>query len=161
MVNIMLIGNNFAIMASTGRGRPVAEVPTGNHFGAWLRNWRSQRGLTGEALAFKLDNKVTQGQISSYETGRKKPEASTAALLAQGLGRDPSEALEALMADAPGVEIEYVPVEDPDRTEYMAFFDNAPNDEARRRLKIIAEQVAAAWQNQQEIVDGNKEKAIK
>ena len=125
-------------------------------FGDWLKTERKKKSLTQDQLAEISD--LTKAQISRLESGVQGTKRPTAVRLATALGADPREALEALMADTPGLEVEYVPNEDTDRTEYMAFFDNAPNDEARRRLKIIAEQVAAAWHNQQEIVDG-KEKA--
>jgi transcriptional regulator with XRE-family HTH domain len=99
----MHLSDNFN-MGTVGRGRPASEVPTGNNFGAWLRERRRDRDLTGEALAFRMGGKLTQSSISHYERGTKKPEATTVFLLAQALGADPREALEALMADTPGLE---------------------------------------------------------
>ena len=124
-------------------------------FGDWVKTERKAKGLTLKGL--EAITGVSYGAISDWERGRRTPHRDTAVSVAQALGADPRGALEALMADTPGIEVEYVPNDDTDRSEYMAFFDNAPSDEARRRLKIIAEQVAAAWHNQQEIVDGKEQ----
>lgn len=103
---MITIGNNFPVnMGNAGRGRPAAEVPTGNHFGAWLRKARHIRAMTGEALAFAIGGGMAQGRISAYERGIKKPERDTVVKIAQALGADPADALAALMRDTPGVEV--------------------------------------------------------
>jgi transcriptional regulator with XRE-family HTH domain len=100
----MIIRDNF-VMGTAGRGRPASEVSIENNFGTWLRDLRTRRGLTGEALAFKTDGKLTQSSISHYERGAKKPEMANVLVLANALGVDPREALSALMADTPGMEL--------------------------------------------------------
>jgi transcriptional regulator with XRE-family HTH domain len=77
------------MMASTSprRGRKPADIPHGNHFGAWLRARRDERDLTGEALAALIGGGFTQGRISSYETGVKNPERETVRLIAEALAQ--------------------------------------------------------------------------
>jgi transcriptional regulator with XRE-family HTH domain len=73
-------------------GRPVGDVPDDNPFGKWLRAERINRGLTGEALAFLVGGGMSQGRISSYERGIKKPERESVFLLADALaGPDATE----------------------------------------------------------------------
>jgi len=150
----------MVIMCQYAMDRFCAGAYSGaNHvsvFGDWLKAEREKRGWSQPQIADLAGTSTPT--VSRIETGIRGPSRKLARSIAVAFGIDPREALEALMADTPGIEVEYVPNDDTDRSEYMAFFDNAPNDEARRRLKIIAEQVAAAWHNQQEIVDG-KEKA--
>jgi transcriptional regulator with XRE-family HTH domain len=66
-------------------GRPQKEVPEGNTFGTWLRQARLSRGLTGEQLAARVGEKMTQGRISGYERGSKNPEKETVEALADAL----------------------------------------------------------------------------
>ena len=136
----MYLSDNF-VMGTVGRGRPASDVPTGNSFGAWLRKSRNARGLTGEALAFKMDGKLTQSSISHYERGTKKPEAATVFLLAQALGANPREAMKALMADIPGMEsVEIDRTPDPDREFWVGAYDGLT--ESRRRILLeLAEQL--------------------
>lgn len=101
---MITLGNNIFQMERTGRGRLAKDVPQGNNFGAWLRSKRLECHLTGEALAFAIGGSMTQGRVSAYERAHKKPERETVVQIAQALGADPREALEALMADTPGIE---------------------------------------------------------
>ena len=105
LVNMITLGNNIRMTRQAVRGRPAGDVPQGNNFGAWLRAKRLARHLTGEALAFAIGGGMTQGRISAYERGHKKPERETVVLLATALGADPHEALEALISDTPGLEL--------------------------------------------------------
>lgn len=136
----MSIGNNFIVtMGNVGRGRPVADIPSGNHFGAWLRYWRNQRGLTGEALSLLLEGKVSQGQISSYETGRKKPEAPTVKLLALGLGVDPQEAINELLKDEHSDEPEIQRIPDPDREFWYGSYDGVGDKNRKLIMTLLRE----------------------
>lgn len=140
--NMITLGNNFLVtMANVGRGRPATEVPIGNNFGAWLRQARLKRDLTGEALAFAFGKGMTQGRISAYERGIKKPERQTAAELAQALGVDPREALEALMADTPG--LAPVPASPHSRAEDIALLDRLTEDQYQRLVRPLLEELAS------------------
>lgn len=103
---MITLGNNISNMERPGRGRLVKDVPQGNNFGAWLRARRLERHLTGEALAFAIGGSMTQGRVSAYERGHKKPGRDTAVKIATALGADPGDALRALMFDTPGMEAE-------------------------------------------------------
>lgn len=46
---------------------------------------------------------LSQGGVSLYERGARHPKRENAARIATALGADPREALEALMADTPGL----------------------------------------------------------
>jgi transcriptional regulator with XRE-family HTH domain len=130
---IMYLSDNFG-MGTVGRGGPASEVLSGNHFGTWLRQRRKARDLTGEALAFRMGGKLTQSSISHYERGTKKPEAATVFLLAQALGADPREALEALMADTPGLEA--IPTKEaaPDVAQLLRFYGDLSPE---RKVKVL------------------------
>jgi transcriptional regulator with XRE-family HTH domain len=98
-----------------------------------------------------MDGKLTQSSISYYERGTKKPEAATVFLLAQALGANPREAMEALMADIPGmesVEIERTP--DPDREMWVGAYDGLTEP----RRKILLELAAQLRQDEKETTIG-------
>lgn len=104
--NIISWGDNMPVVFTMSQplGRPPVAVPEGNAFGLWLRSERKKQELTGEALAFLVGDGMTQGRISAYERGQRKPHRDTVVKIAQALGSDPREALRALMADTPGLE---------------------------------------------------------
>jgi transcriptional regulator with XRE-family HTH domain len=144
---MITLGNNFLVtMGNVGRGRPATEVPSGNNFGAWLRSTRLKRGLTGEALAFAFGKGMTQGRISAYERGIKKPERQTASELATALGADPREALEALIADTPGFAPapELEPQTELERRAVSAF--SILSDEEQESVLLIIERIAGITQ---------------
>ena len=135
----MYMSNNYC-MGNIGRGRPASDVPTGSNFGAWLRRVRTERGLTGEALAFKVGGGLTQSSISHYERGAKKPEAGTVFLLAQALCVDPQEALRALMADTPG--LSDFPALSSSRTEAVEMLDALTDEQYNTIVKPLLMELA-------------------
>lgn len=100
---MVLVGNNLPVTTKR-RGRPAEDVDPNNNFGRWLRAERVARELTGEALAFAVGDGMTQGRISAYERGFKKPEPATVAQIATALGIDPQAGLDALQADTLGID---------------------------------------------------------
>jgi len=134
---IMYLSDNFAMSnATASRGRPAVDVPTGNHFGAWLRTKRTERGLTGEALAFATDGGITQSSISHYERGTKKPEAATVFLLAKALGVDSREAFDALAADTLGHDHDAAP-KDNSVAEIVAKYSGLPEKDKLLILEML------------------------
>ena len=91
-----------AIMAQTERGRPETLQAKKSTFGQWLKESRQRKGWSGEMLASEVD--TSQSMISAYERGFRFPRREKAVQIAQALGADPREALEALMQDTPGIE---------------------------------------------------------
>jgi transcriptional regulator with XRE-family HTH domain len=133
---MITLGNNIFEMERSGRGRLAKDVPHGNNFGAWLRAKRLECHLTGEALAFAIGGGMTQGRVSAYERGHKKPERETVVVIAQALGADPREALEALMADTPGMPPVTQEEADDPATLYREFMALHPEDRAYLRTMI-------------------------
>lgn len=133
---MITLGNNISHMERTGRGRTAKDVPQGNHFGAWLRARRTDRHLTGEALAFAIGGGMTQGRISAYERGHKKPERDTAVRIAEALNTEPREALEALMADTEG----YSPTATPEESEFVRAMLNATPEQ-----KAVVRALLESW----------------
>lgn len=70
-------------------------------FGNWVKLKRKERGITLKELDTLTG--VSYGAISDWERGRRTPHRDTAAQIATALGADPREALEALIADTPGL----------------------------------------------------------
>lgn len=139
----MFYGNNFSVSEiKHGRGRRAADVPEGNHFGAWLRRKRDAQGLTGEALAFKVGGTMTQGRISSYESGKKRPEAVAVVELARALGADPYEAFSALLKDIPGMELSPLFEDDFELSTQLASLSPTKRALARGLMKDVVLRVA-------------------
>jgi transcriptional regulator with XRE-family HTH domain len=126
---------------------------------AWLNPALKKAGISLKSLAAQsgMDYtalwKIARGNPAVYP-GSARPEYENAVKVGELLG-DVEGSLRAANYTPSGV-VASVVAEDSGRSEYLAFFDNAPNEEARRRLRIIAEQVAAAWANQEEIVSGKE-----
>jgi transcriptional regulator with XRE-family HTH domain len=68
------------------------------HFGAWLRAARLSKGWSGEKLALEIG--ASQGNVSMYERGIRRPQASRISQIAQVLGADLRQAMEAFLADS-------------------------------------------------------------
>jgi transcriptional regulator with XRE-family HTH domain len=68
------------------------------YFGAWLRAARLKKGWSGEKLALEMG--ASQGNVSMYERGIRRPQVSRITLIATVLGADPREAMDAFIADA-------------------------------------------------------------
>ena len=73
-----------------------------SNFGDWLREERDRRGWDQPDVATRADTSIPT--ISRLETGARSPSRKLAIRIAEALGADPREALEALMADTPGLE---------------------------------------------------------
>jgi transcriptional regulator with XRE-family HTH domain len=71
-------------------------------FGDWVKAKRKEQSLTLKGMEALTG--VSYGAISDWERGRRTPHRDTAVEIATALGADPREALEALMADTPGLE---------------------------------------------------------
>lgn len=91
-----------SVMAQLERGRPEILQAKQSSFGRWLKSARQKKGWSGEMLAAAVE--TSQSMISAYERGFRHPHRERAAELATALGADPREALEALIADTPGLE---------------------------------------------------------
>lgn len=91
-----------SVMAQLERGRPEILQAKQSSFGRWLKTARQRKGWSGEMLAAAVE--TSQSMISAYERGFRSPRREKAVELAEALGADPREALEALMADTPGLE---------------------------------------------------------
>lgn len=109
--------------------RPYAqsapEVGTGTAFATWLKRARANKGWSGERLAEEIG--TSQGTISMYERGQRHPHRERAVLLASALGEDPREALEALMADTPGLDQELERVADDEELQSRILAYDGPN----------------------------------
>ncbi len=70
-------------------------------FGDWLKAEREKRGWSQPQIADAAGTSTPT--ISRIETGARGPSRKLARSIAQALGADPREALEALMADTPGI----------------------------------------------------------
>lgn len=68
------------------------------HFGAWLRAARLSKGWSGERLGLAIGS--SQGNISLYERGLRRPHAHRITKIAGALDADLRLAMEAFMADA-------------------------------------------------------------
>ena len=66
--------------------RKLSVVPDGSKFGAWLREARTSRGLTMEALAEYAD--TASPVISNLERGVRNPSRDMVVRLARGLADD-------------------------------------------------------------------------
>lgn len=123
-------------------GRPPADVPDGNTFGAWLRQERNRRGMTGERLAEMVGGGMSQGRISSYERGIKEPERASVLLIATALaGPDATpDEVEALRREALAAsvgltrEIERVPVDDAD---FWDAYEGAPQEDRELAKQLL------------------------
>lgn len=73
-----------------------------SNFGEWLRAARERRGWSQAQVAEYAETSVPT--ISRVETGERNPSRKLVTKIAVALGADPREALEALMADTPGLE---------------------------------------------------------
>ena len=143
------------------------EIFTTMTFGQWLSvqiETRKQSGQKVSGRKVALAAGFTPAHLSRLLNGkvgvsREAVEKIAEALAGEGasieeISQIKTEAMKAFAGI--GGEAQYLPVGDSDRLDYMAFFDNAPNEEAKRRLKIVAEQVAAAWANQEVIIDARE-----
>lgn len=143
------------------------EIFTTMTFGQWLSAQIETRKQSGQKVSGRkvaLAAGFTPAHLSRLLNGKVGVSREAVEKIAEALAGEDASAeevsqvkTEAMKAFAGiGGEMKYMPAEDADRLDYMAFFDNAPNDEAKRRLKIVAEQVAAAWANQEVIVDARE-----
>lgn len=121
--------------------QPYAKPPPVGRSGAfaeWLREARSRKGWSGERLAEEVE--TSQGTVSMYERGLRHPHRERAVELATALGADPREALEALMADTPGlepvVEMERAVDEELLQDSLMAYTGDNPVLRAARRAAL-------------------------
>ncbi len=86
--------NEFFVGACAGNGNMGT-------FGDWVKLKRKEQGITLKELDALTG--VSYGAISDWERGRRTPHRDTAVRVAEALHSDPREALEALMADTPGL----------------------------------------------------------
>jgi transcriptional regulator with XRE-family HTH domain len=119
----------------------VGEVPDDNPFGKWLRAERTDRGLTGEALAFLIGGGMSQGRISSYERGIKKPERDSILQIADALAgpdadEETREALrkEALTASVGIEQIQRLPTDD---AEFWDAYEGAPQEDRELAKQLL------------------------
>ncbi len=144
----------------------------GTEFSEWFR--RTRRVLDVTQKQFSAAWGRTQSAVSDIERGDRIEYSAedvagiVSALLACAAEADPAQIeQEAYLAAgllppsarrspvAQKVPAPLVRDLDPDRDAYIAFYDNAPDEEARRRLKIIGEQFAAQWHKEKH-ADGAK-----
>ena len=97
---------------------PTVNLMGATNFGEWLKKERLAKNLSGRDLAEIAD--TTHASVSRFETGDRNPSRRMATQLAQALGADPREALEALMADTPGYSELPEPERIPDEEELLA-----------------------------------------
>jgi transcriptional regulator with XRE-family HTH domain len=89
------------MMTTNDRGRPPLTKSTPSSFGAWLKDQRIKRGWSSERMAEELG--LSQGAVSLYERGARHPKREKVVQIALSLGANPQEALDALVADTPGL----------------------------------------------------------
>ena len=92
------------VMANSERGRPEVLEAKQSNFGTWLKVARQRKGWSGEMLATAVE--TSQSMVSAYERGHRHPRRDKAVQIAQALGANPQDALNALMADTPGLDTE-------------------------------------------------------
>lgn len=104
-------------------------------FGDWVKAKRKEQGITLKELDALTG--VSYGAISDWERGRRTPHRETAVRIATALGADPHEALEALMADTPGLESQ--PAASPHSTssEIAAKFASLPEERQRLIMELL------------------------
>lgn len=127
-----------SVMAQLERGRPEVLQAKSSSFGQWLKAARQKKGWSGEMLATAVE--TSQSMISAYERGFRSPRREKAAELATALGADPREALEALMADTPGL----TPAADSphNRAEDIALLNKLTEDQYQRLVRPLLEELA-------------------
>lgn len=112
-------------MGTIERGRPETLQAKESSFSKWLKAARQRKGISGEQLAAAVG--ASQSMISAYERGFRLPRRERAVLLASALGEDPREALEALMADTPGLDQELERVADDEELQSRILAYDGPN----------------------------------
>jgi transcriptional regulator with XRE-family HTH domain len=83
---------------------------------------------------------TSQSMISAYERGFRSPKREKAAELATALGADPREALDALIADTPGLA---AATDSPhSRAEDIALLNRLTEDQYQRLVRPLLEELA-------------------
>lgn len=80
----------------------LVPIMNDTHLGRWLKSHREEKKLTQMELAYAAG--TTPATISRIEKGNQGATEKRVVQIATALGADPREALEALMADTPGLE---------------------------------------------------------
>jgi transcriptional regulator with XRE-family HTH domain len=115
------------------------------NFGDWVKLKRKEQGITLKELDALTG--VSYGAISDWERGRRTPHRDTAVRVAEALRSDPREALEALMADTPGLdplpEIERIPDEDEILAGIQAYTGDNPTIMAAKAFQMALEAAKA------------------
>jgi transcriptional regulator with XRE-family HTH domain len=119
---------------------PTINLMGATNFGEWLKKERLAKNLSGRDLAVIAD--TTHASVSRFETGDRNPSRRMAAQLAEALGADPREALEALMADTPGLAPapELEPQNELERRAIAAF--SKLSDEEQESVLLLVERIA-------------------
>jgi transcriptional regulator with XRE-family HTH domain len=121
-------------------GVPAGVRDNMNHFGEWLRAERDKRGWSQAQVAENAETSVPT--ISRVETGERSPSRKLVTKIATALGADPREALEALMADTPGLAPapELEPQNELERRAIAAF--SKLSDEEQESVLLLVERIA-------------------
>lgn len=80
--------NSLTFKGLPGCHRMQVHMTAGGRFGAWVRHWRLQDGLTQDELGEKAD--MDGPRIQKLESGVGNPTINTVAKIAEALGRDVS-----------------------------------------------------------------------
>ena len=81
----------FAFCPMCGAPREPELLMVSNHFGQNLRRARRMRGMTQEALGYRLG--IQKSAVSKYEKGRVKPDIARLMLICRILDVSPQELL--------------------------------------------------------------------
>lgn len=120
------------------RGRPPRAKSAPSSFGTWLKDQRVKRGWSSERMSEELG--LSQGAVSLYERGARHPKREKVVQIAIALGANPQEALDALIADTPGLTA--ITGSPHSRAEDIALLDRLTEDQYQRLVRPLLEELA-------------------